>query len=75
MLVHCHAKLWEDCNFTAQGACVCEKAGSKCAEMEVYLQVLMIDVEKRAVVVKGSVPGKPGCAVEVTPNKVVGKNC
>ena len=39
------------------------------------MQVLMVDVERRALVVKGSVPGKPGTVVEVTPGKVVGKNC
>ncbi len=30
----------------------------------------MIDVEKRALVVKGAVPGKPGTVLEITPNKV-----
>ncbi len=35
----------------------------------------MIDLEKGAIVVKGSVPGKPGSVLEITPNKVVGKNC
>lgn len=39
------------------------------------VQVLMVDVEKRALVVKGSVPGKPGCVVEITPGKIVGKTC
>ncbi|EIE25369.1 ribosomal protein L3 [Coccomyxa subellipsoidea C-169] len=39
------------------------------------LEVLMIDLEKGAIVVKGSVPGKPGSVLEITPNKVVGKNC
>ena len=38
-------------------------------------QVLMIDVEKGALVVNGAVPGKPGSVLEVTPCKVVGKNC
>ena len=39
------------------------------------LQVLMVDTERGALVVKGSVPGKPGCVVEITPGKIVGKNC
>ena len=39
------------------------------------LQVLMVDVERRALVVKGSVPGKPGAVLEITPGKLVGKNC
>jgi ribosomal protein L3 len=44
--------------------------GSAC-----HLQVLYIDAEQGALVVKGAVPGKPGSFVEVTPNKVVGVNC
>jgi large subunit ribosomal protein L3 len=39
------------------------------------LQVLKVDPERRALVVKGSVPGKPGNVLEITPAKVVGKNC
>ena len=39
------------------------------------LQVLMVDTERGALVVKGSVPGKPGYVVEITPGKIVGKNC
>lgn len=39
------------------------------------LQVLMIDPELNAIVVKGAIPGKAGNLVEVTPAKVVGKNC
>ena len=39
------------------------------------LQVLMVDKERGAVVVKGSVPGKPGNLLEITPAKIVGKNC
>ena len=47
-----------------------------CMLMEAFsLQVLMVDTERGALVVKGSVPGKPGCVVEVTPGKIVGKNC
>jgi len=38
-------------------------------------QVLMIDMEESALIVKGSVPGKPGGLVEITPHKTVGVNC
>lgn len=37
-------------------------------------EILLVDVEKRAIVVKGSVPGKPGNVVEITPSKIVGVN-
>lgn len=37
-------------------------------------EVLLVDAEKRAIVVKGSVPGKPGNVVEITPAKKVGIN-
>lgn len=37
-------------------------------------EVLLVDAEKRAIVVKGSVPGKPGNVVEITPSKIVGVN-
>ena len=37
-------------------------------------QVLMVDVERGAIVVKGSVPGKPGNVVEIAPAKKLGKN-
>ena len=37
-------------------------------------QVLLVDAEKRAIVVKGSLPGKPGNVLEITPAKVVGVN-
>ena len=37
-------------------------------------EVLLVDLEKRAIVVKGSVPGKPGNVVEITPSKIVGVN-
>eukprot|EP00884_Botryococcus_braunii_P020659 jgi/Botrbrau1/7277/Bobra.0318s0015.1 len=40
-----------------------------------HLEVLMIDEENKALVVKGSIPGKPGNVVEITPAKYVGKNC
>ncbi|KAK9827647.1 hypothetical protein WJX81_003535 [Elliptochloris bilobata] len=34
------------------------------------LQVLMVDTEESAIVVKGSIPGKPGGLVEITPHKI-----
>lgn len=34
------------------------------------LQVLKVDLERRAIVVKGSVPGKPGNILEIAPAKV-----
>lgn len=37
-------------------------------------EVLLVDTEKRAIVVKGSVPGKPGNVLEITPSKIVGVN-
>ncbi|KAI3432638.1 hypothetical protein D9Q98_004184 [Chlorella vulgaris] len=37
-------------------------------------EVLMVDVEKGAIVVKGSVPGKPGNVLEIAPAKRVGVN-
>lgn len=39
------------------------------------LEVLSVDADLNAIIVKGSIPGKPGGVVEVTPAKVVGKNC
>lgn len=39
-----------------------------------YLQVLKVDVEKGAIVLKGAVPGKSGGIVEVVPAKRIGKN-
>ncbi|KAJ9525316.1 hypothetical protein QJQ45_020858 [Haematococcus lacustris] len=38
-------------------------------------QILKIDSVRKAIVVKGCVPGKPGSIVEVRVAKVVGKNC
>jgi large subunit ribosomal protein L3 len=32
-------------------------------------------MERRAIVLKGSIPGKPGGVVEITPCKIVGTNC
>jgi large subunit ribosomal protein L3 len=37
--------------------------------------VLKVDGERGAIVVKGSVPGKPGTVLELAPAKIVGKNC
>ena len=47
-----------------------------CAHMHASIaQVLMVDMEESAIVVKGSIPGKPGGLVEITPHKTVGVNC
>uniref|UniRef100_A0A7S3VGR8 Large ribosomal subunit protein uL3c n=1 Tax=Dunaliella tertiolecta TaxID=3047 RepID=A0A7S3VGR8_DUNTE len=37
-------------------------------------EILKIDLARKAIVIKGCVPGKPGSVVEVTPAKIVGKN-
>ncbi len=37
-------------------------------------QVIKVDQELNAIVVHGSVPGKPGNVLELTPAKMVGKN-
>jgi len=37
--------------------------------------ILKIDTNRNAIVVKGSVPGKPGAILEVAPAKIVGTNC
>jgi large subunit ribosomal protein L3 len=39
------------------------------------LEVLVVDAELNAIVVKGAIPGKAGNTVEILPAKVVGKNC
>lgn len=39
------------------------------------LQVLKVDTERKAIVVKGSVPGKAGNILEIAPAKIVGVNC
>eukprot|EP00879_Flechtneria_rotunda_P001239 GHRR01001386.1.p1 GENE.GHRR01001386.1~~GHRR01001386.1.p1 ORF type:complete len:261 (+),score=76.34 GHRR01001386.1:153-935(+) len=39
------------------------------------LQVLKVDLERGAIVVKGSVPGKAGNVLEIAPAKIVGVNC
>jgi len=38
-------------------------------------RIMMVDAEMGAIVVKGSVPGKPGNILEITPSKIVGVNC
>jgi len=38
------------------------------------VKILMVDSEKRAIVVGGSVPGKPGNVLEISPAKIVGVN-
>lgn len=39
------------------------------------LQVLKVDTARNALVLKGSVPGKAGNVLEITPAKIVGTNC
>jgi large subunit ribosomal protein L3 len=39
------------------------------------VQILKIDEARSAVVIKGSVPGKPGSVVELRIAKIVGENC
>lgn len=39
------------------------------------LQILKVDTERNALVIKGCVPGKPGSIIEITQAKVVGTNC
>ena len=38
-------------------------------------QILKIDVERKAIVLKGTLPGKTGAVLEVSVAKIVGKNC
>ena len=38
------------------------------------LTILKVDPELRAIVIKGSVPGKAGGILSITPAKLVGKN-
>lgn len=47
--------------------------GNKTAK-ERKLQVVRVDAENQCILVKGSVPGKPGGLLRVTPSKIVGKN-
>eukprot|EP00210_Caulerpa_lentillifera_P005543 g5302.t1 len=39
------------------------------------LEIMDIDLELGIIAVKGSVPGKPGNVLEITPAKIVGVNC
>lgn len=39
------------------------------------LQILKVDLERKAIIVKGSVPGKAGNVLQITPAKIVGTNC
>jgi large subunit ribosomal protein L3 len=39
------------------------------------LEVLLVDAEVNAIVVKGAIPGKAGNVVEITHSKIVGTNC
>ena len=43
--------------------------------VDFMMQVLLIDQELNAIVVKGAIPGKPGNLVEILPAKIVGTNC
>ena len=38
------------------------------------LEVMRVDTDRKCLVVKGAVPGKPGNLLKVTPAKIVGKN-
>ncbi|KAJ3669571.1 hypothetical protein LUZ60_011521 [Juncus effusus] len=38
------------------------------------LQVVKIDMDLRAIMIKGALPGKPGNLLRITPAKIVGKN-
>ena len=38
------------------------------------MQILKVRLDIGAIVVKGSVPGKAGNVLEITPSKIVGKN-
>jgi len=37
------------------------------------LQVIRVDAERNLLVIKGSVPGKPGTLLDITPTNRVGK--
>jgi large subunit ribosomal protein L3 len=58
--------------YTLDAVCAVVLACHSCSRP---MQVLMIDMEESALIVKGSVPGKPGGLVEITPHKTVGVNC
>jgi large subunit ribosomal protein L3 len=38
------------------------------------VQVLKVDAERGAIVIKGCIPGKSGNVLEITKAKIVGKN-
>ena len=38
------------------------------------LEIVTVDSELRALLIKGAVPGKPGNLLRITPAKIVGKN-
>mmetsp|Transcript_33999 Transcript_33999/g.74398 ORF Transcript_33999/g.74398 Transcript_33999/m.74398 type:complete len:281 (-) Transcript_33999:356-1198(-) len=47
--------------------------GNKTAK-ERKLQIVRVDAENKCILVKGSVPGKPGGLLRIAPSKIVGKN-
>ena len=47
--------------------------GNKTAK-ERKLKIVRVDAENKCILVKGSVPGKPGGLLRITPAKIVGKN-
>lgn len=38
------------------------------------LEIVKVDTELRALLIRGAVPGKPGNLLRITPAKIVGKN-
>eukprot|EP00983_Pelagomonas_calceolata_P027020 848902-Pelagomonas_calceolata.AAC.1 len=54
---------------------IVRRGGTKLASCVAYAlpgkQILKIDLARKAIVIKGCVPGKPGSVVEVTPAKIV----
>jgi large subunit ribosomal protein L3 len=38
------------------------------------LEIVKVDTELRALIVRGALPGKPGNLLRITPAKIVGKN-
>ena len=38
------------------------------------LEIIKVDSELRALLIRGAVPGKPGNLLRITPAKIVGKN-
>ena len=37
-------------------------------------QILKVDLERQAIVIKGNIPGKPGNLIEMTQAKILGTN-